>query len=92
MSTIPLTEAKLRLNELVDSAVTTHERVVITRHGKPAAVLLSVDDFESLEETLHWQAVPGVMDDVARSRAEAQRGELWDEDAVRRRFGVGRRG
>lgn len=90
MSTLPLTEAKAKLNELVESAVRTHERVTITRHGKPAAVLLSVDDLESLEETLYWQSQPGAHDDLARSREEAERGELWDEAAVRRRYGVGR--
>src|ERR1700728_4170504 len=36
MTTIPLTEAKAKLNELVDEAVRTHERVTITRHGRPA--------------------------------------------------------
>lgn len=84
---MPLTEAKTRLNELIDSAITTHERVTITRHGKPAAVLLSVEDLESLEETLYWQAQPGVHEDLAAAAADG--GELWDEAAVRRRYGVG---
>lgn len=44
MTTLSLTEAKARLNELVDEAVRTHERVTITRHGRPAVVMLSVDD------------------------------------------------
>ena len=34
MTTLPLTEAKAKLNELIDDAVTTHERVTITRHGR----------------------------------------------------------
>ena len=54
MPTIPLTEAKTRLNELVDEAVSTHERVTITKHGRPAVVLISVDDLEAIEETLYW--------------------------------------
>lgn len=41
MTTLPLTEVKTKLNELIETAVTTHERVTITRHGKPAAVLIS---------------------------------------------------
>ncbi len=91
MSTLPLTEVKAKLNELVDSAVTTHERVTITRHGKPAAVLISVDDLETLEETIYWQAQPGVREDIANARDEAVAGTLMDEDAVRRRYGAGRR-
>lgn len=59
MATVPLTEAKTKLNELVEQAVATHERVTIARRGRPAVVLISVDDLESMEETLHWQAQPG---------------------------------
>jgi prevent-host-death family protein len=89
MTTVPLTEAKTKLNELVEEAVTTHERVTITRRGKPAVVLIAVDDLESMEETLYWQAQPGVHEDLEAARAEEAGGRLWDEAAVRRRYGVG---
>lgn len=89
MTMIPLTEAKAKLNELVEDAVTTHERVTITRHGRPAAVLISVEDLESMEETLFWQAQPGIRDDIDAARSEAVAGQLADEMAVRRRYGVG---
>jgi prevent-host-death family protein len=89
MTTLPLTEAKTRLNELIDSAISTHERVTITRHGKPAAVLISVDDLEALEETLYWQSQPGVREDIAQAREEAEAGTLMTEAEVRRRYGVG---
>lgn len=89
MTTLPLTEAKAKLNELVDDAVRTHERVTITRHGRPAVVLISVDDLESMEETLFWLAQPDVLADVAVGRAEAAAGEGLDEATVRRRFGIG---
>lgn len=88
MTTLPLTEAKARLNELVEEAVATHERVTITRHGRPVAVLISVDDLESLEETLFWQAQPGIHEDIETARAEHAAGELYDETAVRRRYGL----
>lgn len=89
MTTLPLTEAKARLNELIEDAVRTHERVIITRHGRPAVVLISVEDLESLEETLFWQGQPDVAKDVASGRAEAAAGETFDEATVRRRYGVG---
>lgn len=89
MTTIPLTEAKAKLNELVDDAVSTHERVTITRHGRPAVVLIAVDDLEAMEETLFWQSQPGVHDDVAAARAEAAAGQVLDQGAIRRRYGVG---
>jgi antitoxin YefM len=54
MTTTSLADAKSRLSELIQSAVTTHERTVITRNGKPAALLLSIEDWESIEETMFW--------------------------------------
>jgi prevent-host-death family protein len=86
---LSLTEVKARLNELIDDAVRTHERVTITRHGTPAAVVLSVDDLESLEETLYWQEDRDIGDDVAAGRAEIEAGGGFDEASVRRRYGVG---
>lgn len=88
MSIVPLTEAKTRLNDLVDSVVNTHERVTITRHGRPAVVVMSVDDYESMEETLYWQGVPDAIKDVQAARDEATRGELTSVDEVRAMFGI----
>lgn len=49
---MPLAEAKNRLSELIATVTGTWERVVITKNGKPAAVLLSYDDFDTLMETM----------------------------------------
>jgi PHD/YefM family antitoxin component YafN of YafNO toxin-antitoxin module len=51
--------------------------------------MMSVDDFEAIEETLFWQSQPGVEADVRVGRAEADAGTLSDEAAIRRRYGVG---
>jgi antitoxin YefM len=47
-----LADVKAHLSEIVDLVEGQHERVVITRHGRPAAIIMSVQDLESLEETL----------------------------------------
>jgi len=73
----------------VELRTPTQERVIITRHGRPAVVLISVDDLESLEETLFWQSQPGIHEDIAAAREEATAGHLHDEASVRRRYGVG---
>lgn len=52
MSTEALRTVKDRLSEFVDRVRREHDRVVITRNGTPAAVLISVEDLASLEETL----------------------------------------
>ncbi len=49
---VSLAEVKNRLSEFVERIEREHDRVVITKHGRPAAVVMSVDDLESLEETL----------------------------------------
>ena len=49
---LPLADVKNRLSEVVERVQREHERVVITKHGRPAAVVLSVEDLDSLEETV----------------------------------------
>ena len=49
---LPLADVKNRLSEVVERLEREHGRVIITKHGRPAAALLSVEDLESLEETL----------------------------------------
>jgi antitoxin YefM len=70
MQTVPLSEAKDQLSALVDGVQSTHEAVTITRHGRPAAVLMAVDDLESLQETLFWLSQPGIRDDIAEAERE----------------------
>src|SRR5580700_7815167 len=49
---LPLADVKNRLSEVVERLEREHGRVVITKHGRPAAVVLSIEDLESLEATL----------------------------------------
>ena len=53
MPTLSVSEAKMKLSALTDLVNTTHEEVVITKNGKPVAVLISPDEFESWRETMH---------------------------------------
>ena len=50
--TLPLATVKARFSEIVDRVARQQDRVIVTRNGQPAAVLVSTDDLESLEETL----------------------------------------
>lgn len=52
MTTLPLADARAQLSRLVDEATTTHERFEITRNGRRAAVLLSADDYDTLQDTI----------------------------------------
>ena len=64
MKTLSLSEAKMKLSELVDSVHSTDEEIIITRNGRPAAVLISPDEFESLKETLAVKADQDLMEEI----------------------------
>jgi antitoxin YefM len=61
METLPLSHVKAHLSEIADRVEGQHDRVVVTRNGQPAAVLVSPEDLESLEETLAVLSNPALM-------------------------------
>ena len=67
---LALVDVKNRLSEVVDRLEREHGRVVITKHGRPAVVMLSVEDLESLEETLEILSNPTLMADIREAQAE----------------------
>lgn len=73
---LPFSEAKARLSELADRIESQHERVVVTRHGRPSFVLMSLDDLESLEETLDILGDSELVASLRLSRQEAAEGKL----------------
>jgi antitoxin YefM len=73
--TVPFTEAKAHLSELVDRTSREHERFAVTRNGRPAAVLLSPDDLESLEETVDILNDRALLESIRTSRREAAEGK-----------------
>jgi antitoxin YefM len=81
---IPLADAKARLSAVLDDVRDTHNRVVITRNGRPEAVLISVSDLETLEDTLDLLSTPGALDEIRAAEAEIARGEAIDADELRR--------
>ncbi|MFS8479203.1 MAG: type II toxin-antitoxin system Phd/YefM family antitoxin [Micromonosporaceae bacterium] len=80
-TTLPLAEVRDRLSPLVNSVEATHERVVITKNGRPAAVLISYDDLESLQETLEILSDPEVVREIRDALAEPER---YSVDEIRR--------
>lgn len=70
MNTAPLTEVRDKLREIVDDVVETGNVYTITRHGRPVAVVLSHDEYESLVETMNILADNDTMDAIAEARRE----------------------
>jgi prevent-host-death family protein len=75
MTVLPLGEVKSHLSELVRRVHDHHERVTVTVHGRPSAVLVAPEDLERLEETLKILRDPETMKRLASSDAELARGE-----------------
>jgi antitoxin YefM len=77
-----LAEAKAHLSELVGRVGNHHERVVVTVHGRPSAVLIAVDDLEAMEETIAVLSDSSMVRALADSDAELARGEGEDEESL----------
>jgi antitoxin YefM len=72
METLPLSEVKAHLSELIDRVAKTQDRVLVTRNGRPGAVLISPDDLESLEETIVVLSDPELMASVREAKTDSQ--------------------
>lgn len=86
MQTLPISKVKDRLNDLVDAAATTREQVTITKNGSPAAVLIGVDEWESLQESLFWLSQPGIRESIAEAQADVAEGRVYTQDEIRAEF------
>lgn len=91
MQTLPISKVKDRLNELVDSASQTHEQITITKNGSPAAILIGIDEWEALQETLFWLSQDDSRATIAQARAELANGEGLTEEQIRAEFGAPKR-
>lgn len=85
-TTLPLAEIKKRLSEIVDGVEARHDRVVLTRNGRPAAVLISPEDLESLEETLEILSDPEAVRAIRRAEAEIDAGKAVDAEELRAKY------
>lgn len=83
MTTLPLATVKNTLSAVVDQVEGTHERVIITRKGIPAAVLISPADLAALEETLDVLSDPDTVERLRQSREDAGRGDVLNAEQLR---------
>lgn len=81
-SVLSLAEVKAHLSELVGRVGKQHERVTVTVHGRPSAVLMAVEDLDLLQETIALLSDPSTLRALADSDAELARGEGEDEESL----------
>lgn len=84
--TLPLAEIKAKLSEIVDRVEERHERIILTRNGRPAAVLISPADLEALEDTLELLLDQDALAEIQRARKEIARGKGIRADELRARY------
>jgi prevent-host-death family protein len=83
MSTQSLAAVKAHFSQVIDEVAGTHERVVVTKNGSPVAVILAVEDYESLMETLEILSDPRAVAEIRQAEAQMQAGEQFGEADVR---------
>ena len=79
---LPLSEAKARLSQLVADLEVNEEELIITRNGRPVAVLLSADEFASWQETREIQRNPTLMRGIKRGLRQLEKGQRFTLEEV----------
>lgn len=84
--TLPLADIKAHLSEIVDRVEHEHQRVVLTRNGRPAAVILSPEDLEALEDTLELLSDPKALKEIKAAREDAAKGRVVTAEQLRAKY------
>jgi antitoxin YefM len=75
MKTLPLSEVKAKLSGLVEAVERRDEEVMITRNGRPAAVIVSADEYESWKETREIMTDKELMREIRAGIRALKRGK-----------------
>jgi len=81
--TIPVKELRAELAELLDQVADRREHVIVTRHGRPAAAIVPIDEYESLEETAEILSDPAALRAIQRGLSDLKAGRVTTLDEVR---------
>lgn len=82
MDTITYTKARAELAKTMDQVCESHEPLIITRSGEASVVMLSLEDYKSLEETAYLLRSPKNARRLIESIAELERGDGTERDLV----------
>ena len=82
MTILPLAEARIQFSKLVESAVSTHDRISVTRNGVPVVVILANEDYEGMRATIETLADSEEMAAIAEGIADLQAGRTVGQDEM----------
>lgn len=88
IKTLPITEARENLTTLVNKASKLLDEFVITVNGKPAAVIMSVVEYESWKETNEILANPGLMKAIKQGEEDIKKGRVYDWEDVKKELKI----
>jgi antitoxin YefM len=80
---MPMAQARDHLAEVVESVQKTHDRVTLTRHGQPAAVIIAAADLDSILQTLDILSTPGALEAIREGEADVAAGRYVTMDDMR---------
>jgi antitoxin YefM len=83
MTILPLNDVKTRFSAIADEVAATHDRVIVTRNGRPHVMVIAVDDFESLQMTRELLAEPSALQDIVAADQEILAGKYHTLDELR---------
>jgi len=86
MKVLPLAEVKAHLSALVSDVESEHEQITVTRNGVPAAMVVSVAEWESLQETLAVLSDPKTVADLREAEETRAGGEVYSTEEVLAEF------
>ena len=91
MSTLSLASVKAHFSHVIDEVAGTHERVTVTRNGSPVAVILAVEDYESMVETLEILSDSKAVAEIRQAESQMDDGAVYAEADVRAALAARRR-
>lgn len=82
MESLPLAEVRSHLSKLVEKTTTTHMRYTITRNGRDVAILMSSEDYESIQETMDVLSDVDLLHEIQNALAEVKNGNTVTHEQV----------
>ncbi|MDO8391441.1 MAG: type II toxin-antitoxin system Phd/YefM family antitoxin [Actinomycetota bacterium] len=83
---LPLAEVKAKFSEMVDRVERQHDRITVTRNGRPAAVLMGADDLAALEDTLDLLSDAAALREIDQARRDVAAGLVVSADELRGKY------
>ena len=86
MTSLPLAEVKSKFSEMIDRVEDTHDRITVTRNGRAAAIIISPEDLEALEDTLDLLSDPAAVAELRKSQQAHAAGDFIGAEALKEKY------